>query len=68
MPCTGEISHNPEYRDIAVFSSLSLSVLLVILCVCVGFVCTQEDLETANGVSAGKYTIGLGQEAMSFTG
>eukprot|EP00903_Cladosiphon_okamuranus_P006261 g6144.t1 len=28
----------------------------------------QEDLETANGVPAGKYTIGLGQEAMAFTG
>lgn len=28
----------------------------------------QEDLEVANGVSAGKYTIGLGQEAMAFTG
>lgn len=28
----------------------------------------QEDLEMANGVSAGKYTIGLGQEAMAFTG
>ncbi|CAM9952539.1 unnamed protein product [Scytosiphon promiscuus] len=28
----------------------------------------QEDLEAANGVSAGKYTIGLGQEAMAFTG
>lgn len=29
---------------------------------------SQEDLEVANGVSAGKYTIGLGQEAMAFTG
>ncbi|CAM9797074.1 unnamed protein product [Ascophyllum nodosum] len=29
---------------------------------------TQEDLEKANGVSPGKYTIGLGQEAMAFTG
>jgi hydroxymethylglutaryl-CoA synthase len=28
----------------------------------------QEDLETANGAAAGKYTIGLGQEAMAFTG
>jgi hydroxymethylglutaryl-CoA synthase len=28
----------------------------------------QEDLEAANGVSKGKYTIGLGQEAMAFTG
>lgn len=29
---------------------------------------TQEDLETANGASKGKYTIGLGQETMAFTG
>ncbi|CAM9640747.1 unnamed protein product [Laminaria digitata] len=29
---------------------------------------TQEDLEAANGVPAGKYTIGLGQDAMAFTG
>lgn len=28
----------------------------------------QDDMETANNVSAGKYTIGLGQEAMAFTG
>jgi hydroxymethylglutaryl-CoA synthase len=28
----------------------------------------QEDLEKANGVSSGKYTIGLGQQAMAFTG
>lgn len=28
----------------------------------------QTDLEQANGVSAGKYTKGLGQEAMAFTG
>lgn len=28
----------------------------------------QEDLEVANGVSKGKYTIGLGQDAMAFTG
>lgn len=28
----------------------------------------QDELETANGVSAGKYTIGLGQDAMAFTG
>lgn len=28
----------------------------------------QEELEKANGVSAGKYTIGLGQKAMAFTG
>jgi hydroxymethylglutaryl-CoA synthase len=28
----------------------------------------QTDLEQANAVSAGKYTIGLGQEAMAFTG
>eukprot|EP01042_Synura_sphagnicola_P021891 gene21891-27865_t len=28
----------------------------------------QTELEVANGVSAGKYTIGLGQEAMAFTG
>lgn len=28
----------------------------------------QEDLEQANGVSKGKYTIGLGQDAMAFTG
>ncbi|CAN0150633.1 unnamed protein product, partial [Discosporangium mesarthrocarpum] len=28
----------------------------------------QEDLEVADGVPAGKYTIGLGQEAMAFTG
>ncbi len=28
----------------------------------------QEDLETANNVSKGKYTIGLGQESMAFTG
>ena len=26
---------------------------------------SQTELETANGVSAGKYTIGLGQEAMA---
>ena len=29
---------------------------------------SQPDLEAANGVSAGKYTIGLGQDAMAFTG
>jgi hydroxymethylglutaryl-CoA synthase len=29
---------------------------------------TQRDLEVANNVSAGKYTMGLGQEAMAFTG
>ena len=29
---------------------------------------SQEDLETSNGVSKGKYTIGLGQESMAFTG
>lgn len=29
---------------------------------------TQQDLEIANNVSAGKYTVGLGQEAMAFTG
>jgi len=29
---------------------------------------TQPDLEVAFGVSAGKYTIGLGQESMAFTG
>jgi hydroxymethylglutaryl-CoA synthase len=28
----------------------------------------QTDMEAANGVSAGKYTIGLGQDAMAFTG
>jgi hydroxymethylglutaryl-CoA synthase len=28
----------------------------------------QSDMEVANGVSKGKYTIGLGQEAMAFTG
>lgn len=28
----------------------------------------QEELEVANGVSSGKYTIGLGQTAMAFTG
>lgn len=28
----------------------------------------QEDMEVANGVSQGKYTIGLGQDAMAFTG
>ena len=28
----------------------------------------QTDLEKANGVSEGKYTIGLGQDAMAFTG
>ena len=28
----------------------------------------QKDLEKANNVSAGKYTVGLGQDAMSFTG
>jgi len=28
----------------------------------------QEDLEAANAVSKGKYTIGLGQDAMAFTG
>ena len=28
----------------------------------------QTDLEIANGASAGKYTIGLGQDAMAFTG
>jgi len=28
----------------------------------------QVDLEVANAASAGKYTIGLGQEAMAFTG
>jgi hydroxymethylglutaryl-CoA synthase len=28
----------------------------------------QDDLEKANGVSEGKYTVGLGQNAMSFTG
>lgn len=28
----------------------------------------QDELEVANGVPAGKYTIGLGQEAMAFTG
>ncbi|CAM9833453.1 unnamed protein product [Choristocarpus tenellus] len=28
----------------------------------------QADLEVANGVAAGKYTVGLGQEAMAFTG
>ena len=29
---------------------------------------TQPDLEVAYGASKGKYTIGLGQEAMAFTG
>ena len=29
---------------------------------------SQEDLERENGVSAGKYTKGLGQDAMAFTG
>lgn len=29
---------------------------------------SQKDLEESNGVSAGKYTIGLGQDAMSFSG
>lgn len=29
---------------------------------------TQQDLEVSNGVSAGKYTLGLGQESMAFTG
>mmetsp|Transcript_35743 Transcript_35743/g.33876 ORF Transcript_35743/g.33876 Transcript_35743/m.33876 type:complete len:1078 (+) Transcript_35743:181-3414(+) len=29
---------------------------------------SQKELEQANGVSAGKYTIGLGQESMSFSG
>ncbi len=29
---------------------------------------TQVDLEIANGASAGKYTIGLGQDEMAFTG
>lgn len=29
---------------------------------------TQRDLEVANNVSAGKYTLGLGQESMAFTG
>lgn len=29
---------------------------------------SQEDLELANGVSKGKYTIGLGQDAMAYTG
>ena len=29
---------------------------------------SQPDLEVANGVSAGKYTIGLGQDNMAFTG
>lgn len=29
---------------------------------------TQEDLEAANCVSKGKYTVGLGQDAMAFTG
>ena len=28
----------------------------------------QIDLERENGVSAGKYTIGLGQNSMAFTG
>ena len=28
----------------------------------------QSDLEQANAVSTGKYTIGLGQESMAFTG
>ena len=28
----------------------------------------QTDMEVANGASAGKYTIGLGQDAMAFTG
>ena len=28
----------------------------------------QTDLEQENSVSAGKYTIGLGQKAMAFTG
>lgn len=28
----------------------------------------QSELEKANGVGEGKYTIGLGQEAMAFTG
>ena len=28
---------------------------------------TQTDMETANNVSAGKYTIGLGQDAMACT-
>jgi hydroxymethylglutaryl-CoA synthase len=31
------------------------------------YVC-QSELEVANGVSAGKYTIGLGQDEMAFTG
>lgn len=29
---------------------------------------SQVDMEAANGVAAGKYTIGLGQDAMAFTG
>lgn len=29
---------------------------------------SQEDLEVSNGVSKGKYTVGLGQESMAFTG
>ena len=29
---------------------------------------TQVDLEVANNVSAGKYTLGLGQDSMAFTG
>ena len=29
---------------------------------------SQKELEQANGVSQGKYTIGLGQEGMSFSG
>ena len=28
----------------------------------------QTDLEKSNGVSSGKYTLGLGQESMAFTG
>ena len=29
---------------------------------------SQADLEAANGVATGKYTLGLGQQAMAFTG
>lgn len=36
-----------------------------VLCLCVG---VQKDLEVHDGVSAGKYTLGLGQENLGFCG
>jgi hydroxymethylglutaryl-CoA synthase len=30
--------------------------------------CSQADLEAHNGVPAGKYTLGLGQESLAITG